>query len=118
MLIRVDDTVEVIAGDDRGVRSRVLRVDRQAGKAGRRRASTACTSTSAAARRTRRVAGSPRRCRSSCPTCCWSATPCGQPTRLGARFLDDGSKERFCKKCGAERRTDRPGQGRAHSQDQ
>jgi large subunit ribosomal protein L24 len=26
---------------------------------------------------------------------------CGASTRLGARFLADGSKERFCKKCGA-----------------
>ncbi|OHB70450.1 MAG: 50S ribosomal protein L24 [Planctomycetes bacterium RBG_13_63_9] len=26
---------------------------------------------------------------------------CGAATRTGARFLDDGSKERYCKKCGA-----------------
>jgi large subunit ribosomal protein L24 len=26
---------------------------------------------------------------------------CGSATRLGARFLANGSKERFCKKCGA-----------------
>jgi len=26
---------------------------------------------------------------------------CGSATRLGARFLADGGKERFCKKCGA-----------------
>jgi large subunit ribosomal protein L24 len=25
---------------------------------------------------------------------------CGKATRLGARFLKDGSKERYCKKCG------------------
>lgn len=25
---------------------------------------------------------------------------CSKGVRLGARFLDDGSKERFCKKCG------------------
>ena len=24
-----------------------------------------------------------------------------QPTRVGVRYLDDGRKERFCKKCGA-----------------
>src|SRR5208283_4293980 len=29
-----------------------------------------------------------------CQACC-------KPTRVGARFLDDGAKERFCKKCGA-----------------
>ena len=26
---------------------------------------------------------------------------CGKPSRLGKRYLEDGSKERFCKKCGA-----------------
>jgi len=26
---------------------------------------------------------------------------CGAATRLGVRYLADGSKERFCKKCGA-----------------
>ncbi len=28
-------------------------------------------------------------------------TSCGQPTRTGARFRDDGTKERYCKKCNA-----------------
>ena len=26
---------------------------------------------------------------------------CGAAVRLGARYLADGSKERYCKKCGA-----------------
>jgi large subunit ribosomal protein L24 len=26
---------------------------------------------------------------------------CGKPTRSGVRYRDDGSKERYCKKCGA-----------------
>ncbi len=26
---------------------------------------------------------------------------CGAAARLGARYLADGSKERYCKKCGA-----------------
>ena len=26
---------------------------------------------------------------------------CGSRTRLGARFTDEGAKERFCRKCGA-----------------
>jgi large subunit ribosomal protein L24 len=25
---------------------------------------------------------------------------CGKPTRVGFRYLDDGTKARFCKKCG------------------
>ena len=28
-------------------------------------------------------------------------TACGQPTRTGARLHDDGSKDRYCKKCSA-----------------
>jgi large subunit ribosomal protein L24 len=28
-------------------------------------------------------------------------TACGQPTKTGARFLADGSKERYCKQCDA-----------------
>jgi len=31
----------------------------------------------------------------------FSCPSCGNAARLGARFLADGSKERFCKKCGA-----------------
>lgn len=27
-------------------------------------------------------------------------TSCNQPTRTGRRFLEDGTKERYCKKCG------------------
>jgi large subunit ribosomal protein L24 len=30
---------------------------------------------------------------------------CGQPSRTGVRFLDDGSKERYCKSVVPERRT-------------
>jgi large subunit ribosomal protein L24 len=26
--------------------------------------------------------------------------PCGRAVRLGARYLADGSKERYCRKCG------------------
>jgi large subunit ribosomal protein L24 len=28
-------------------------------------------------------------------------TSCGKPARTGARYLEDGGKERYCKKCGA-----------------
>ena len=65
------------------------------------KASTGCTSTCAAASGTRRAAGCPRRCRSSSPTCCWSARRAAAASRTGARLPRDGSKERYCKKCGA-----------------
>ncbi len=36
-------------------------------------------------------------------------TACGKPTRTGARFRADGTKERYCKKCKAGDRRDRAG---------
>ena len=100
MLIRTGDTVEVVAGADRGVRSRVILVDRAAGKA-------VVEGVARVYKHIRRSQKYPQGGRLSkempiqlsnvqyfCPSC-------NKATRLGARFLEDGSKERFCKKCGA-----------------
>ena len=99
MHLRVDDTVEVMAGDDRGVRGRVLSVDRHAGK-------MIVEGVNKVYKHVRRSQRNPQGGRLSkempvqvsnvllvCPSC-------GKATRTGARYLDDGSKERFCKKCG------------------
>ena len=99
MHLRVDDTVEVMAGDDRGVRGRVLSVDRHAGK-------LIVEGVNKVYKHVRRSQRNPQGGRLSkempvqvsnvllvCPSC-------GKATRTGARYLDDGSKERFCKKCG------------------
>jgi len=100
MLIRTGDTVEVVAGADRGVRSRVILVDRAAGKA-------VVEGVARVYKHIRRSQKYPQGGRLSkempvqlsnlqyfCPSC-------GHAARLGARFLPDGSKERYCKKCGA-----------------
>lgn len=100
MLIRTGDTVEVIAGDDRGTRSRVLRVDRAVGKA-------VVEGVNGVKKHIRRSQKYPQggvlkkdmpvqlsNLQFVCPACHGAV-------RLGARFLDDGIKERFCKKCGA-----------------
>ena len=100
MLIRTGDTVEVVAGADRGVRSRVIQVDRAAGKA-------LVEGVARVYKHIRRSQKYPQGGRLSkempiqlsnvqyfCPSC-------SKATRLGARFLEDGSKERYCKKCGA-----------------
>ena len=34
-------------------------------------------------------------------TCCWCARRAAPPPALGVRYLPDGAKERYCKKCGA-----------------
>jgi large subunit ribosomal protein L24 len=100
MLIRTGDTVEVIAGNDLGTKSRVIKVDRATGKA-------IVEGVNRASKHIRRSQKHPQggilkkdmpvqlsNLKYVCPSCSAS-------TRLGARFLDDGSKERFCKKCGA-----------------
>ena len=99
MNIRVNDTVMVIAGDDKSERGRVLKVDHHTGKIVVERVNRVY-------KHVRRNQKNPQGGRLSkempipvsnvmlvCPKC-------GQPTRVGARFRDDGSKERYCKKCG------------------
>ena len=100
MLIRTGDTVEVVAGADRGVRSRVILVDRAAGKA-------VVEGVARVYKHIRRSQKYPQGGRLSkempiqLSNVQYFCQACGKATRLGARFLEDGSKERYCKKCGA-----------------
>ena len=100
MHVRSDDTVEVIAGDERGTRGRVLRVDHSAGKA-------VVEGVNRVYKHVRRSQRNPRGGRLSkempVPLCnlLLVCPACNSATRTGARYLDDGSKERYCKKCGA-----------------
>jgi large subunit ribosomal protein L24 len=100
MHIRVDDKVKVLVGDDAGVEARVVKVDRAQGK-------VIVEGVNRVYKHMRRSQRNPQGGRLSkempvqlsnvmlvCPKC-------GKATRTGARFLDDGSKERFCKKCDA-----------------
>lgn len=100
MHIRVNDTVEVITGDDNGLKAKVLKVDRAKGK-------LIVEGANRVYKHMRRSQRNPQGGRLSkempiqlsnvmlvCPKC-------GKATRTGARFLDDGSKERFCKTCNA-----------------
>ncbi|HYW80925.1 MAG TPA: 50S ribosomal protein L24 [Thermoguttaceae bacterium] len=100
MWIRVDDTVEILTGEDRGTRGKVLRVERNAGKA-------VVEHVNRVYKHVRRSQRNPQGGRlsmempiqlSNVALVCES---CGAAARVGARYLDDGSKERFCKKCGA-----------------
>jgi large subunit ribosomal protein L24 len=100
MHIRVDDRVKVLVGDDKGVEARVVKVDRTKGK-------LIVEGVNRVYKHMRRSQRNPQGGRLSkempiqlsnvalvCPKC-------GKATRTGARFLADGSKERFCKKCNA-----------------
>ena len=100
MHIRLDDTVEVIAGADLGTRGRVLKI---IGIKNR----VVVEGVNRVKKHVRRSQKNPRGGQlskempvnlSNIQLVCSS---CGKPARTGARYLDDGSKERFCKKCGA-----------------
>lgn len=101
MHIRSGDTVEVVAGADRGTRARVLRVDKQAKKA-------VVEGVSRVYKHVRRSQKHPQGGRlskempvqlSNLMLVCES---CKAAVRTGARFLDDGGKVRYCKQCGAD----------------
>lgn len=100
MWIRVNDTVEVIAGEDRGTRGKVLRVDRKAGK-------LVVEHVNRVYKHVRRSQKNPQGGRLSMEmpisvsNVLLVCEACHAATRTGARFLEDGSKERFCKRCGA-----------------
>ncbi len=100
MQIKIDDTVEVIAGDDRGVRGKVLKVDHQAGK-------ILVEGVNRVYKHVRRSQRNPQggRLSKEMPIQVANAmlicSECGQPARTGYRYSDDGSKQRYCKKCNA-----------------
>lgn len=100
MLIRTNDTVEVMVGDDRGTRAKVVRVDREAGK-------VVIEGVNRVYKHVRRSQRNPRGGRLSKEMPVQLAniqlvcSACGKATRLGVRHLENGSKERYCKKCGA-----------------
>jgi large subunit ribosomal protein L24 len=100
MLIRSGDTVEVIAGNDRGQKSRVVKVDRAVGKA-------IVEGVNRVKKHIRRSQKHPqggvlsKEMPVQLSNLKYVCQSCGSASRLGARFLENGSKERFCKKCGA-----------------
>jgi large subunit ribosomal protein L24 len=100
MLIKVDDQVEVICGDDNGVRGRVLAVHRSEG-------TLIVEGVNRVYKHVRRSQKNPQGGRLSkempikisnvmliCPQT-------NKPTRVGVRYLADGSKERYSKRSGA-----------------
>jgi large subunit ribosomal protein L24 len=99
MHIRVKDTVEVRTGDDRGMRGKVLSVNRQTGK-------LLVEGVNRVYKHVRRSQRNPQGGRLSkempvpLSNVLLVCDGCSAATRAGARYLDDGSKERYCKKCG------------------
>jgi large subunit ribosomal protein L24 len=102
--IRKDDEIQVIHGKDRGTRGRVVRVLPREGRV--------MVEGVARAKRHTRIRASRRGAQeggiidieqsidiSNVAVVCKS---CGQPTRVGFRFDDDGKKFRVCRKCEAD----------------
>ena len=101
MHIRRDDTVEVIAGDDKGVRARVLSVDGGRGRA-------IVEGVNRVYKHLRRSRKNPQGGRleiegpvklSNLLVVC---SKCDKGVRVGARTDDSGKKFRVCRKCGAD----------------
>ena len=98
MLIRAGDIVEVIAGADSGVQNRVIKVDRGSGRA-------IVEGVARVYKHVRRSQKYPQGGRLSkempvqLSNLLYFCSSCGRGVRLGVRFRDDGSKERFCKRC-------------------
>jgi large subunit ribosomal protein L24 len=99
MHIRVDDVVEVITGEDR-VRGRVLKVLRGEAK-------ILVEGVNRVYRHIRRSQKNSQGGRLSkempisISNVLLVCSACGKPTRTGARFRPDGTKDRYCKKCRA-----------------
>jgi large subunit ribosomal protein L24 len=111
MRIKTNDIVMVISGEDRGTRGKVMRVDRDGRK-------IVVEGVNRVYKHVRRSQKNPQGGRlsmempisvSNVLLVCGS---CGAAARLGARYLADGSKERYCKKCGAGNGTISPAKAR------
>jgi large subunit ribosomal protein L24 len=100
MRIKVDDTVKVVAGVDRGVEAKVLKVLADDNK-------VIVEGVNRVFKHMRRSQRNPQggRLSKEMPVAASNVMlvcdSCGKPARVGVRYRGDGSKERFCKKCGA-----------------
>ncbi len=99
MLFRVNDTVKVIAGRDRGVVGKILKVDR----ANNRVVVEGVAKTLKHVRKSQRNPQGGRLSRESAidaSNVMFVEEATNNAVRLGVRYLPDGSKERFSKKSG------------------
>lgn len=116
MLIRTNDTVEVISGDDAGVRAKVHKVSRLTGK-------VVVEGVNRVYKHVRKSQRNPqggrlsREMPISASNVMFVCQACSKATRLGVRYLADGSKERFCKKCGSGQGTIAPAKARYAKKD-
>lgn len=100
MHIKTNDIVEVITGDDKGQRGKVLSIDRENGK-------IIVEGVNRVFKHVKRSQKNPQggRLNREMPVRLSNVllfcAKCSKATRTGARITSTGSKERFCKKCDA-----------------
>ena len=100
MNIRLDDTVEVVAGADKGTRGRVLKIIKDKQRVvveGVNRVKKHVQRSQKNARGGQLSKEMPISISNIRLFC----NACSSPSRTGLRYQGDGVKERFCKKCGA-----------------
>jgi large subunit ribosomal protein L24 len=100
MRIKTNDSVKVISGEDRGTTAKVLRVNRKTNK-------IVVEGVNRVYKHVKRSQKNPQggRLSKEMPIAVSNVLlvceACGAATRIGVRYLADGAKERYCKKCGA-----------------
>jgi len=100
MHIKTNDTVEVITGDDKGQRGKVLTINRTRGR-------LVVEGVNRVYKHVRRSQKNPQGGRLSkempvqISNVLLLCNKCNKGTKTGSRMLKNGTKERFCKKCGA-----------------
>lgn len=98
MHLKTNDIVEVITGDDKGLRGKVLHIDREAGK-------LVVEGVNRVYKHVRRSQKNPQGGRLSkempvqISNVLIFCSRCNTATRTGSRPVADGSKERFCRNC-------------------
>jgi large subunit ribosomal protein L24 len=98
--IKKNDQVLVIAGKDRGVRARVLRVHPSEGKAIVERVNLIKRHTKPNPQRGIQGGILDREAPIQVSNLMVICPACGKPSRLGRKRLDDGRGARVCKRCG------------------
>lgn len=99
-MLKVGDVVQVIRGEDRGSRGKILSINRETGK-------VLIEGINRVFKHVRRSQKNPQggRLEKEMPIDLSNVQlldpKSNQPTKVGIRFLDDGSKERYAKKSGA-----------------
>ena len=100
MHIKTNDTVEVITGDDKGQRGKVLKINRTCGR-------LVVEGVNRVYKHVRRSQKNPQGGRLSkempvqVSNVLLLCNKCNKGVKTGARMLKNGTKERDCKKCGA-----------------